>query len=63
MSKDKRTRASRSGSDEVVVRAKRRSEPDLRRLARALIELARQELETEAAAVSETPSPDGEEAA
>lgn len=54
MSKDKTRRVSRSGSDRIIVRAKRRDEPDLRRLARALIELARKQTETGSAESNNT---------
>ncbi len=39
----------RSGDQRIIVRTQPSEEPDLRRLARALIELARQELEAEQA--------------
>ena len=45
----------------IIVRAVPRAEPDLRRLARALIELAREEIEAEKAAAAS--NPDGAEEA
>ncbi|MCB0074344.1 MAG: hypothetical protein KDE20_22920 [Caldilineaceae bacterium] len=52
-----------SGQHRIVVHATPRSEPDLRRLARALIELARQELEQEAADQAASPTDESGEAA
>lgn len=62
MSENKQQPSS-AGGRRIVVRSQPRSEPDLRRLARALIELARQELAEEAKVDPEAASPDGEEAA
>ncbi len=43
----KNTKNQRSRDQRIIVRPQPREKPDLRRLARALIELARQELEAE----------------
>lgn len=52
-----------SSNRRIIVRAVPRAEPDLRRLARALIELARQEVEAEQSTAPERPSTDDGEAA
>ena len=65
MSKNRPTRKSASGDERrIVVRAQPRAEPDLRRLARALIELARKDLEREETEAAAAPAPpdDGEAA-
>jgi hypothetical protein len=46
----------------LVVKAVRRKEPDLRKLARALIEMARREAESEVAAEPSTDAQDQEQA-
>ena len=57
--RSKRSGRAATGGD-IVVRATRRAEPDLRRLARALIELAQQEMAREAEQESASGTPANE---